>query len=525
MATPLEPIRRLRRFRRLFRDITPVFRSSGKPAFPSGIIHSPSQYRLGGGPLVVTRTLRILAAVGLLSSVCGLLIAAQSQGSRADRTGGLIPLTVQTGVPLQIAIEKAVPIKRAGIVVEGRLVHPVYVFNQMVIPAGSQVLGRVGRVEGVSRGRRVEAIANGNFTPLRTAHLEFDTLVLKDGRRMPLETVVSQGAPHVVHLSAGGKSKKRGRVGKKVAQVRQEIGERKQQTLEEIKSPGKIQRLKAMLLAELPYHRQSLPAGTQFTATLKKPLRFGMERPSPEALKFLGGEIPAGKVVHVRLLTALSSATARRGSHVQAVISQPVFTSDHHLILPQGTQLQGHVTEAVPARRLGRNGRLRFTFRQVQLPGVGAQKVVATLQGVDAKSSAHLKLDAEGGVRAVAPKTRYIAPAIDVVLATSSLDGLDPHRRLHPHFTQRPDVAGGFIRGGAALGLVGSIAGLLAHYRPVSAVLAFYGAGWSVYSHIVACGTDVVFPQNTPMEIRFGNREPLPSPAAKANSHPSERTS
>lgn len=76
-------------------------------------------------------------------------------------------------------------------------------------------------------------------------------------------------------------------------------------------------------------------------------------------------------------------------------------------------------------------------------------------------------------------------------------------------------MAGGFVRGGAALGLVGSVAGLLAHYRPVSAIFAFYGAGWPVYSHIVTRGTDVVFPQNTPMEIRFGNRE---SPATKNDS-------
>ena len=62
------------------------------------------------------------------------------------------------------------------------------------------------------------------------------------------------------------------------------------------------------------------------------------------------------------------------------------------------------------------------------------------------------------------------------------------------------------MRGGAGFGLVGSVIGLVAHYRPISAGFAFYGAGWSVYSHVVARGTDVVFPKNTPMEIRFGTR-------------------
>jgi hypothetical protein len=38
-------------------------------------------------------------------------------------------------------------------------------------------------------------------------------------------------------------------------------------------------------------------------------------------------------------------------------------------------------------------------------------------------------------------------------------------------------------------------------------VFAFYGAGWSVYTHVVARGRDVIFQRNTPMEIRFGIHE------------------
>jgi hypothetical protein len=55
---------------------------------------------------------------------------------------------------------------------------------------------------------------------------------------------------------------------------------------------------------------------------------------------------------------------------------------------------------------------------------------------------------------------------------------------------------------------------LLAHSRPVSAGFAFYGAGWAVYSHFMARGVDVVFPKNTPMEIRFGTHEDAPPPNA-----------
>jgi len=73
-------------------------------------------------------------------------------------------------------------------------------------------------------------------------------------------------------------------------------------------------------------------------------------------------------------------------------------------------------------------------------------------------------------------------------------------------------VGGGVVRGGAGFGLVGSVVGLVAHYRPVSACFAFYGAGWSVYTHVVARGNNVVFPKNTPMEIRFGTHGGQKSP-------------
>jgi hypothetical protein len=78
------------------------------------------------------------------------------------------------------------------------------------------------------------------------------------------------------------------------------------------------------------------------------------------------------------------------------------------------------------------------------------------------------------------------------------------------------------VRGGADFGLVGTVIGLAAHSRPVSSGFAFYGAGWSVYSHVEARGNDVVFPKNTPMEISFGSHEDQPSPAAKDKSAVSE---
>ena len=459
-----------------------------------------------------TRQFTVVALL-VLASVCGRMTFAQDKPTASDA----IPLTVPAGVPLHVVLEKPLPIKHTGVPVEAHVVDPIFVFDHMVIPAGSQVLGRVTQVESASRKQRGLAIANGNFSPIRKAHVDFDTLVLKDGTRLALHTVVTQGAPRMVHLVAGEQGKKKGRVSQAVDQARQQAKAREQETVKEITAPGKMQRVKARLWAEFPYHKPKLAAGTHFTAELKTPLELGKEDRSPKQLERLGAEIPPGSNVHVRLLTPLSSATDHQGSPVKAVVSEPVFSPDHQVILPEGARLEGMVTQALPARRLGRNGQLRFTFRQIELSPGAPRQVQGTLQSVDAASGGHVELDAEGGAHAVTSKTKYIAPAIDVLLATSSLDGLDPHnhRRIEEgRGPQGPDVGGGAVRGGAGFGLVGSVIGLVAHYRPVSACFAFYGAGWSVYTHVVARGNDVVFPKNTPMEIRFGTHGGQKSPPA-----------
>jgi hypothetical protein len=291
------------------------------------------------------------------------------------------------GAAFHVALQKQVRVKRAGVPVEGRVVEPIYVFDRMAIPAGTQVLGRVSSIEPLSRGRRALAIANGDFTPLRKAHVDFDTLVLKDGTRVPLHTSVSEGVPNVVHLTAGATGKKKGRVRGAVEQAEQKAKDQVHQTVEQVTAPGKWERLKAAIAAELPYRRQWLTAGTQFTAELTAPLEVANSEPPPaasDALAQLGREIPPGSVVHVSLMTPLSSATEHLGSPVRAVVSEPLFSTDHHLILPAGAHLEGSVTKVVPARRLHRNGQLRFAFRQVELGPGAPRQVEASLQAVPA---------------------------------------------------------------------------------------------------------------------------------------------
>jgi len=461
-----------------------------------------------------------LGMILLIAPFC----AAQSTSPKTSSKTRVIPLTVKPGVPIRVALMKPVRIKHVGTPVEGRLVQPVYVFDRKVIPANSTVLGSVTKIDPVSRKERLMALANGNLTPFHEAHIEFTTLLLKNGKRFSIQTMVSPGTTDVIRLVAGGKNKKTGLVRGKIGEVRRQIAQSGHQAVAAIKAPHKLKRAEAIFSAQLPFHRQFLPAGTQFTATLKNPLNLGTEDLSQQELKKLGSEIPPASTVHVWLATPLSSAKDHKGSPVEAIVSEPLFSKSHQLILPEGSRLEGMVTQGVPARRLSRNGKLRFTFQRIELPHGPTRKVEAGLQAASVAKAAGLKIDSEGGAHGASSKKKYIMPAIAILLATSSFDGDSQQRAIQEGGGQGGDVAGGAVRGGVGFGLMGSLIAMAARAQPVTVGFAFYGAAMSVYSHIMARGNEVVFPKDTAMEIRFGTHESQPLPSHKNTAAPTGKT-
>lgn len=425
-----------------------------------------------------------------------------------------IPLTVERGTPLRVELVNRVPIKRAGVMVEGRLASPVYVFNRRVLPAGCELLGRVTNVESASHWKRARAIMSGNFTPLRTAQVEFDTLILKDGSRMRISTSASQGELAVIHLESGtnGKRTRNDPVSQIMGRARHQIKAEESEALAQARTPGRLHRLKnwakAQLIAWLPYHRQAYPPGTIFTARLETPLRLGSETVDSRSLVKIGTAPPPDSIVHARLLTALDSATARRGAAVTAIITQPLFSPKHFLIIPQGSLLSGQVIDVRPARMFHRNGKLRFTFRRLAPPAAPqAQVIHASVQGLTVASASHLKLDAEGGVAPVQTKKRFVAPALSIALAawTSTPDRDAVNGTSTAVAPGQGGGLGQVLAGGGGFGLLGSAVALASHSYVITGALGFYSAAWSVYTHLLARGEDVVFPANTPMEIRFGS--------------------
>jgi hypothetical protein len=427
----------------------------------------------------------------------------------APATPQSVALAVTKGTPLQVALDQEVRVKKVGQTIHARVVEPVHAFDHIVIPAGSEVTGRVTKIEPISGGKRTLAALDADFTPVRKVEITFDQLLLADGRPLPLETSVTPGSGQVIQFVAASESKKKNRVkdqaSERTRQAKQQARQEWDNAMKQLKTPGRVQRAKRYVEAQLPVHRQFIPAGTVYFAELNKPLDFGSELMTPLMAEAIGGVLPPGAVVRAWLVTPLTSATAHKGDGVEAVLSQPLLDSEKHLILPQGSQLKGTIRQVQPARRMKKNGQLRIEFRELVPPDGVQQKVEATLEGVQAGKNANVKLDSEGGAEATTSKSRYLATGLSLALAAASMRS---DSDVDHGVARTGDNTGGRVAGGAnGFKLVGMALGLAVRSRALGYTMGAYGAGMSVYSHFIARGTEVVFPKNTAMQVGVGTRK------------------
>jgi hypothetical protein len=422
-----------------------------------------------------------------------------------------LPLTVPSGTPIKVALDQEVRIREVGQPIHGKTTEPVYAFDKLLIPVGTPVNGKVSAIDAVPKGIRTLQAMNANFSPVRAVHVQFDELVMSDGRRVAMQTVASPAPDGVLRfVPANEKARNTNKVQdaaeKKVSATRQQIRQKWDDLQKQIHQPGKMHKLKRLAIAQLPLHPQYIDLGTSFNADLEQPLDFGTESVKPEALINVGAPPPSGSVVHARLLTPLNSSTSRKGDPVEALITEPLVASDH-LILPEGSIIRGSVMQVQPARRLARNGQLRILFHEVAPPNGVQQKVVTSLEGVAVSKGEHLKLDAEGGAQVTTPRTRYLTTGIQVMLAAASAHP-DEDRDLHGG--GGGDVGGGAANGASGFRFVGMIVGAFAQSRVVATGFGAYGAASSIYYHFLARGRDVVYPKDMAMVIGLGARESKP---------------
>ena len=456
----------------------------------------------------------------LTYAACSVLLAGQVLAQESTGVARTFPLIVNAGSPLRLYLTKRIP-KRAGAPVEAKLLVPLYAFDREVIPAGAVVTGRVSRLEPVEKWLRIRAVLGGDFTPLHVALVEFTAITLADGRQLPLHTGATAGlnslfSPTALKRRAANANGPEGMIdrGKRALHEQLDVQLARVRSIPEIvRGPDKKELFYEMALSKLPYHPQFVRRKTRFDAGLLESLRFGSAAMTTQSLSGFGGQPEPGTVAHARLLTWLDSRTSKPGEKVEAVLTEPVFSRDHQLVLPEGTRVGGTVLYAKKAGYFHRGGQLRFNFNEVHLPADSTQmaqgpgagfKTEASLQAAESDRSP-FQVDSEGGVKATVSKTRFLALAAALIITRSASDtDSDSSNLSGSRPKQNQNVAGRTLGGGLGFGMLGSIA---AQTTPlVGRVLSYYGLAWSLYDNLIARGAEVQFPVNAAIDLGFNKR-------------------
>jgi hypothetical protein len=399
---------------------------------------------------------------------------------------------------VQIALDKEVRIRKVGQPISGHVVEPVYAFDRLVVPVGTTATGQIMKIEGISNGKRTLSALDAEFTPAHKIDVEFTEFVLPDGKHLPIHTRVTPGSGQVIQfVTAADADHQKGvkdAAAERAKEAKEEAKREWDSAMQQVKAPGKLLKIERYAVAQLPVHPQYIDAGTVYLAELQQPLDFGSEPLTPQLAASLSSPPPDGSFVRARLVTPLSSATSQKDDKVEAMLTRPLFDGDR-LILPQGAILRGSVVQVEPARHMSRNGQLRFVFHDLVLPNGLDQKVSTVLTGVQAGKTDNLRLDAEGGAQATSPKSRYLQTGIALGLAAVSAAG-----------DGDADILNKSAGGANGFKLVGIAVGIAARSNPLGIAMGALGASRSVYIHFIARGRDVVFPENTAMQIGIGVR-------------------
>ncbi len=250
------------------------------------------------------------------------------------------------------------------------------------------------------------------------------------------------------------------------------------------------------MYSQLPYHPQRIWTGTQYDADLTAPLSIPeKDPPAASPIALLNGKMPTGHI-EARLTQTLSSATSKQGSEVEAVLAKPLFDADNqHLLLPEGTRVTGSVLQVKPAAWFSRNGKLRFTFRKIDLPqGSEPVQVHGQMTAAEADKSQNLSIDQEGGARAKADKGKVLAPLTLGILAAASMDKDGEHAVV-----KNGVVSNGF-------GIIARVITMATANINVASGFAYFALGKSVYRRWIAKGHEVDFPKDTRIEIDLSER-------------------
>jgi hypothetical protein len=387
-------------------------------------------------------------------------------------------IVVRSGNDLRCRLDKSLRITKAGEPITARLLEPVYIGTTLAIPKGVTIQGHVSSVSTAALSKRTGRLLKGDFTPPQTASVSFDRLVFSNGTSLPIHTDTTVGISGVKTAEYLPRSRRPG--------IRQKVSN----AAEPLREPNKLQRLRQAAVTSLPYHPEYLDQGTTFDTTLLDPIT--MPRPVQPVANV---HAPfADNYLRLRLLTPLSSQMIAHGASIEAAVSQPYYNSDHLLLYPAGTKLQGTVNKAKSAGWMKKNGTLLFSFHSALTPDGTSSNVDATVAGIQAAGNQNLAIGQEGDVKSTTSLfTQLRAP----------LSLIGPSRALADSTLNKTawSRAG---EGNKGFGLLG--AGAAQASAATATGFGYFGAAMRVYDAFIARGSNVELPVNTPIFLRVNDK-------------------
>jgi len=358
---------------------------------------------------------------------------------------------------------------KPGSELTGQLARPVYVYDRVVIPPGSQVHAVVEKVEKQKAPEkkgfieRVDTLSSLglNHHNFYEVSLRAATVKLPSGAEVPMELRFIRGGQEV-HLRANeaGQMKVGGTTGKGLAQHAPGVSqvtkiERGKQQAQEYRHPMATLEVASGVRLELPVQPEVPRAATQ-------PVK-----------------IPEGTRAEFLLLTELRASENKQGDSFHARLVEPIFQPDGQLLMPEGSLLDGHIAKLVQPRRMSRAASMYLVFDRLTEPGGQGQKIAASLASADVGKKEPVTMDPEGGLHGKGGAKSLAKRAVVGVVSQQIAD-------------EAVEMATHAVAPYASVGL-----GL---------VILFGGHG-----------NDVDLPQYSDLQVVFGRPITIPEPAATSS--------
>jgi hypothetical protein len=425
-----------------------------------------------------------LAAVALYTCVMSGQTPVPIPRPPATERFSLATQIVPAGIPLRIRITRTAHL-HIGSPVTGVLTEPIYLHDHLAIPANTVIRGTITAYAPPDRILRTKALLNGDVTPLHDPIVTFTQLQPSGASGSSASQPIAISARATVRDTqlvrfAGTKGRP-----SLLQQARDRAHSELHSVHDTFLAPGKKDRALRLVYSQLPYHPQRVWAGTGFIANLDAPLTLPGAAPAPAPLA--SDRSLDSIMVDARLTTPLSSATSKPGDPVSATVTRPVFDPNHNLLVPEGATLEGTVTRARAARRLGRNGELRFGFRGL-VDESGSIHVDGNITAASGAKSENLTVDDEGNVKANPDKGKVLAP---LLLLWSASRGADDDSNV-----------GYTVAGSNGFGVIARLIAL-SDNKSIATGFGMYGLAKSVYFRYLDRGHQVSFPRDTEVEVQL----------------------